>query len=139
MVAAVAATAIIPMVANAGTYCKLGSDASNYTSFPGIGVIFSCAAQGAMLDLQPQIDAAAAKGGGTVCVPPGEHEVMPFELKSNVTLQLADGAKLLASTNIADYAADLGARCFIYAENATNVAVVGKGVLDGRGGVFREM
>ena len=26
-----------------------------------VGAIFSCAAQGAMLDLQPQIDAAAAK------------------------------------------------------------------------------
>ena len=50
-----------------------------------VGAIFSCAAQGAMLDLQPQIDAAAAKGGGVVCVEPGEHETKPFELKSNVT------------------------------------------------------
>ncbi len=32
---AVAASAIIPLVANAGTYYKLGSDASGYTSFPG--------------------------------------------------------------------------------------------------------
>ena len=32
---AVAASAIIPMVASAGTYYKLGSDANTYTSFPG--------------------------------------------------------------------------------------------------------
>ena len=38
-------------------------------------------AQGAMLDLQPQIDAAAARGGGVVRVEPGEHETKPFELK----------------------------------------------------------
>jgi len=42
-----------------------------------VGAIFSCAAQGAMLDLQPQIDAAAAKGGGVVRVEPGEHETKP--------------------------------------------------------------
>ena len=42
---------------------------------------FSCAAQGAALDLQHEIDAAAERGGGTVCVPVGEHEVKPFVLK----------------------------------------------------------
>ena len=67
-------------------------------------VAFSGIAQSAMLDLQPQIDAAAARGGGTVCVPVGEHETKPFELRSNVTLELASGARILASTNIADYA-----------------------------------
>ena len=104
-----------------------------------VGAIFSCAAQGAMLDLQPQIDAAAAKGGGVVRVEPGEHETKPFELKSNVTLELADGAKLLASTNIADYTTTNG-ECpvFIFADAATNIAIVGKGTIDGRGGAFRE-
>ena len=96
-------------------------------------------AQGAALDLQSQIDAAAAKGGGVVRVAPGAHETKPFVMKSNVTLELADGARLLASTNIADYAENLGARCFVYAEGATNVAIAGKGVIDGRGGVFREL
>ena len=67
-------------------------------------VIGASVASGAMLDLQPQIDAAAAKGGGVVRVEPGEHETKPFELKSNVTLELANGATILASTNIADYA-----------------------------------
>ena len=92
----------------------------------------------AMLDLQPQIDAAAAKGGGVVRVETGEHEVKPFELKSNVTLELADGATILASTNIADYATRGECPVFIYADHATNVAIVGKGTINGRGGGFRE-
>ena len=40
----------------------------------------SSVAAGAMLDLQPQIDAAAAKGGGVVRVETGDHDVKPFEL-----------------------------------------------------------
>ena len=60
------------------------------------------AAAGAAMDIQREIDAAAAKGGGVVRVEPGEHETKPFELKSNVTLELANGATILASTNIAD-------------------------------------
>jgi len=94
-------------------------------------------AQGAMLDLQPQIDAAAARGG-VVRVEPGEHETKPFELKSNVTLELANGATILASTNIADYATRGECPVFIFADHATNIAIVGKGTIDGRGGGFRE-
>jgi len=95
-------------------------------------------AHGAMLDLQPQIDAATAKGGGVVRVEKGEHEVKPFELKSNVTLELAFGATILASTNIADYATRGECPVFIYADHATNVAIVGMGTINGRGGGFRE-
>lgn len=93
---------------------------------------------GAMLDLQREIDAAAERGGGTVCVPAGEHEVKPFELKSNVTLQFADGARILASTNIADYVTRGECPVFIYAGYATNVAITGKGTIDGRGSAFKE-
>jgi polygalacturonase len=92
-----------------------------------------------MLDLQREIDDVAACGGGVVRVATGEHEVRPFALRSNVTLELAEGAVLLASTNIADYAAALGERCFVSAEGATNIAIVGRGVIDGRGAVFREI
>ena len=101
-------------------------------------MVVTSAASGAMLDLQPQIDAAAAKGGGVVRVEKGEHEVKPFELKSNVTLQLAVGATILASTNIVDYATRGECPVFIYADHATNVAIVGKGTINGRGGGFRE-
>ena len=89
-------------------------------------------------DLQSQIDAAAERGGGVVRVEAGEHETKPLLLRSNVTLELSEGAVLLASTNIADYAAQEGGRCFIYAENVTNVAIVGRGTIAGRGWVFKE-
>ncbi len=90
------------------------------------------------LRLQDDIDAAAARGGGVVRVEPGEHETAPFVLRSNVTLELAEGAVLLASTNRADYPMSPGSKYFIFAEGATNVTIRGKGCIDGRGGAFRE-
>ena len=107
-------------------------------------VVALCAARIAfaadgMLDLQAQIDAAAARGGGTVLVPPGEHETKPFVLRSNIVLELAEGAKILASAKIADYTTTNG-ECpvFIFADAVTNIAIVGKGTIDGRGGGFKE-
>ena len=91
------------------------------------------------IDLQSRIDAAAEKGGGVVVVERGEWVSKPFVLRSNVTLALAEGAVVCASTNLADYAhMPRGNRYFVYAEGATNVAIVGKGVLDGQGWAFRE-
>ena len=88
--------------------------------------------------LQPLIDAATAKGGGTVTVPKGDWESKPLLLKSNVTLHFEDGARLFASTNINDYSKARGTRVFIYADHAENVAIDGNGVIDGRGYVFAE-
>ena len=90
------------------------------------------------LSLQSQIDEAARRGGGLVAVPPGEWESAPIVLKDNVTLRLEEGATLYASTNIAEYAAGRGERVFLYADHAKNIAVEGKGTLDGRGYLFRE-
>ena len=86
----------------------------------------------------PQELARGGRDGGRIVVPTGVHETKPFVLKSNVTLELSEGAVILASTNIADYAAAEGGRCFIFAEGATNVAIVGKGTIDGRGWAFKE-
>ena len=91
------------------------------------------------IDLQGRIDAAAAAGGGTVVVERGEWESKPFALKSGITLELAEGAVVYASTNHADYAhMPRGERTFVSAVDATNAAIRGKGVLDGRGWAFRE-
>lgn len=90
------------------------------------------------LDIQREIDSAAERGGGTVRVPSGEWEVKPFVLKSNITLEFTEGVRILASTNIADYATSGECPVFIYADHATNIAIVGKGVIDGRGGAFKE-
>ena len=48
------------------------------------------------IDLQPQIEAAAAAGGGRVTVPPGEWlSKGAVHLRSNVELHLDDGATLV--------------------------------------------
>jgi len=103
------------------------------------GVVFGCLSSVLpAADLQSRIDAVAGAGGGVVSVAPGVHETKPLVLKSGVTLRLEEGAVLLASTNRADYPMAPGAKYFIYADGATNVAISGKGVIDGRGGVFCE-
>ena len=80
---------------------------------------------------------AAAKPGETVRVAAGEWETKPFRLKSGVTLALDEGAVVYASTNIEDYAAAEGQRYFIGAVDAEDIAIVGKGVFDGRGQLFQ--
>ena len=68
----------------------------------GALVMFSAKAEN--IDFQKLIDEAAAKGGGRVVVGPGIHHTGTLHLKSHVELHFEEGAVLLASTNIADYA-----------------------------------
>ncbi len=84
-------------------------------------------------NLQVEIDAASAKGGGIVRVPAGEWLTPGVCLRSGVTLELEEGARLVATTNLSEYA---DRRAFVFAEGATNVALVGTGTIDGRGGLF---
>ena len=95
---------------------------------------------------QEAIDAKSAAGGGVVSVPAGRHRVAGLALKSNVTLHLDEGCVLEGSTNICDYA-DIRLRyaevpepwqAVVWAEGQTNVAVIGKGVIDGNGLGFRQ-
>lgn len=75
------------------------------------------------------IEACAAAGGGTVQVPAGEYTTGTVHLRDNVTLHLENGATLFASQQVADYVKD--ARALIYAENARNIGVTGRGTIDG--------
>ena len=102
------------------------------SALPGL-----CVVTPVPIDLQGMIDAAPK--GGTVTVSAGDWETKPFRLKGDLTLRLEAGATLHASTNLADYAGMAhGKRYFIYAEGAENLSIVGEGVIDGRGGAFRE-
>jgi len=95
-------------------------------------------ADSATAPIQTAVDACAAAGGGTVYVPPGEYTVGSIRLKDNVTLHLESGASLLLSQSKADFPS--GSRSMIFAENARNIAVTGKGTLDGLAQyVFTEM
>jgi len=88
------------------------------------------------------IDACAGAGGGNVVVPAGEFLTGAIHLKSGVNLHLDDGATLKFSTDPKAYLPAVLSRfesveCynyspFIYALGQKNVAVTGKGTLDGQ-------
>lgn len=97
------------------------------------------------LAIQKAIDACSAAGGGTVLVASGEYVTGTIELKSNVMLEVAEGAKLLGSVRLEDYPDKIEGfesvmskiHCYrislIYAEKAINVGICGKGEIDFRG------
>ena len=75
------------------------------------------------------IDACTSAGGGVVMVPPGDYTVGTVQLKDNVTLHLEAGATFYLSQDSKDFIQ--GSRTMIFAENAKNIAVTGRGTLDG--------
>lgn len=87
--------------------------------------------------------AASAQGGGTVRVPAGTFLTGPIHLLSNSTLDLDAGAIVKFSTDFDDYLPMVPSRWegievtnfspLIYARHATNIAIRGRGVLDGQG------
>ena len=89
------------------------------------------------------ISSVAETGGGKVIVPKGNWLSGAIQLKSNVNLHFEDGAKIQFSHNPEDYLPVVltmyeGIRCMnysplIYGRGLTNVAVTGKGYLDGAG------
>ncbi|MBV8477648.1 MAG: glycoside hydrolase family 28 protein, partial [Acidobacteria bacterium] len=97
--------------------------------------------------IQAAINACAAAGGGKVLVPPGRYLTGPIFLKSNLQFEVMAGATLLGSTNFADYPTISGwwegLERTIYASMITgidleNVAITGRGTLDGQGAVWLE-
>ena len=105
---------------------------------------FGAVGDGDTLDtksVQLAIDTCAANSGGIVEVPAGSYRIGTIRMRSNVSLKLDDGATLLGSKSLADYATDiLGLaeepafqKCLIHAENATNFGFQGAGIIDGSG------
>ncbi len=98
--------------------------------------------------IQRAIDACAAEGGGVVRFPPGRYLSGTLVLRSGVTLSLDEGATLLGSTDLKDYPHKTPAfrslmteyqnvtQSLIYAERAKNIAIRGKGSIDGQGAAF---
>lgn len=93
--------------------------------------------------LQRAIDQAARNGGGVVYVPNGIYLTGTIFLKSNVTLYLAEQAKLLGSPDIKDYKEltwghnrDRQPYHLICAIDQENVSIEGRGIIDGNGEFF---
>jgi polygalacturonase len=91
------------------------------------------------------IDACAKAGGGRVIVPSGIWLTGPIRLQSNVNLHMDDGAEIRFSQDIADYLPPVlrrrgiefyGHTSQIYALECRNIAITGKGVLNGQGERF---
>jgi polygalacturonase len=82
--------------------------------------------------IQAAVDACTAAGGGRVYVPPGTFLTGTVLLKDHVTLYLENGATLLGSADIADYAPANVVR----AVGAHHVGIAGQGTIDGQGHTF---
>lgn len=92
------------------------------------------------------IHACVAAGGGIVQVPPGTWLTGPIELQSNVCLELQRGAVIQFSSRLEDFPLmprdGDSTRGFvvtppIYAHDARNIAITGKGIIDGAGEAWR--
>lgn len=103
---------------------------------------FGAKGDGVTLDtvaVQAAIDACTREQGGKVMVPAGDFLIGPVELKSNVTLYIAAGGRLLGTTDPKQYHPANGIPLegdhtmgdgnvgLIYAANAENVTLEGMG------------
>lgn len=87
------------------------------------------------------IHACSENGGGVVLVPPGKYLTGPIHLENNVNFHVEEGAEIIFSTNPADYpivhtsfegTEVMNYSPLVYAYQKTNVALTGKGTLNGQ-------
>ena len=96
--------------------------------------------------IQKAIDTCSGNGGGYVVIPDGYYLTGPIELKSNVNLVVSDNAFVEFTKTKEDYPliwteyeGIKRIRCVspISANNCNNIAITGKGILDGNGFLWR--
>ena len=89
------------------------------------------------------IEAATAKGGGTVYFPAGEYLTGPIHLESNITIFIDAGAYIKFSDDFEDYLPFVQSRYegvevksfspLFYAYEKENITIRGRGTIDGNG------
>jgi polygalacturonase len=98
------------------------------------------------LAIAAAINEAASKGGGKVVIPSGLWLTGPIMLKSNINLHIEDGALVIFSPDKelyplieTSFEGHNTVRCTspIYGKDLENIAMTGKGIFDGTGGVWR--
>ena len=98
--------------------------------------IFGIKSNGTTLNttaIQKAIDYIHEKGGGRLVFYVGRYLTGNIQLKSNVSIQLEEGAILVGSTNIYDYNINTPYSSLVFAYQAENIGINGKGVIDGQG------
>jgi len=136
------------------------SHAQSFQKLPAVKVpifkkdTFSILAAGAKADgvtlnttsIAAAINTQAKKGGGVVLVPAGLWLTGPIVLQSNINLHLAVGATLLFTKDFDQYALEksnweglpqMRNQSPISATDASNIAITGKGIVDGNGDAWR--
>ena len=83
--------------------------------------------------IQKGIDFVSENGGGRLVFYVGRYLTGTIHLKSNVTIQLEEGAILVGSANPFDYEFMSNWTALIFAHDQTNIGITGKGVIDGQG------
>lgn len=93
--------------------------------------------------IQKAINDAADSGGNTIYFPAGDYLTGAIHLKSNTAIYLEAGATLRFSDNFDDYLPFVQLRWegtvmnsfspLIYAKDAENVSILGRGTIDGQG------
>lgn len=96
--------------------------------------------------IKEAIQACHEAGGGKVIVPEGVFLTGAVHLKSNVNLHISEGSTLLFSTDKSKFLPVVHTRFegmelmnyspFIYAYKQENIAITGKGTIDGQGSVW---
>jgi len=86
--------------------------------------------------VQKAIDTCNQSGGGTVTVPTGTYITGTIRLLSHVNLHLESGAKLSGSTDLADYTYEGKRHGLIFAGDAVNISITGRGEINGNGTSF---
>lgn len=95
--------------------------------------------------IQNAIDKCSLSGGGTVLFSKGDYVTGTIELRANIMLEIAKGARILGSTNLKDYPEKVESfksvmselhhyrLSLIYAEKLTNIGLIGEGEIYFRG------
>ncbi|HEX3797093.1 MAG TPA: glycoside hydrolase family 28 protein [Verrucomicrobiae bacterium] len=131
--------------------CSSVHPAAPSLSFSNSPVTYDIRTFGAVADgqtlctdaIRQAIAAANSRGGGTIFFPAGVFLTGPIHLQSHITLFLDSGCLLKFSTNFDDYLPMVPSRWegievtnfspLIYAQNAEDIAIRGRGTLDGQG------
>lgn len=95
--------------------------------------LFGCVSDGITNNtssIQYAIDFISKKGGGKLNFYVGRYLTGGLMLKSNVTIELHEGAILLTSPNINDYQEAIGGYSFLVGDSVSNCNLIGKGVIE---------